>query len=58
MHPQSFNGTGVTTTDGIFEELSMVHGSEVVEPNLVNHSVSYALHQLLAIFVPGYVLKY
>ncbi len=34
MHPRSFNGIGVSTTDGIFEKLSMVHGSEVVVAQL------------------------
>ncbi|CAK9210051.1 unnamed protein product [Sphagnum jensenii] len=34
MHPRSFNGIGVSTTDGIFEKLSMVHSSEVVVAQL------------------------
>jgi len=34
MHPRSFNGIGVSTTNGIFEKLSLVHSSEVVVAQL------------------------
>jgi hypothetical protein len=34
MHRWTFNGIGVSTTDGIFEKLSMVHGSDVVVAQL------------------------
>jgi hypothetical protein len=58
MHPWSFNGIGVSTLMGSLKNCKWFIVVRWLWPNWVNYSMSYALHQVLAVFVPGYVLKY